>query len=150
MKKIIVLLLCVALCASFLCACKDKTDSKELFPMYTVPEEKEEDNLYTVLGKWELNDELTCLEFTAEIGIWFNWSMATHISMQYIDDAKNPRYELAMDAHTSHKRLLCTITKDGTQWKDGAIRTLDFGERNMQVAWDFYSWLQANAKPVTD
>lgn len=149
MKKIISLLLCLALCAGMLCACKEKTDPKDLLPMCTIPVEEEEYGWYTVLGKWELNEELTCLEFASEIGIWFDWRMATDIAMQYVDDAKNPKYELVMNANTSHKITLCAITKDGTQWKDDAPRILDFGERNMQVRWDFYSWLQANAKPVT-
>lgn len=151
MKKIIALLLCVALCACMLCACKEKTDPKDLLPMHTVPETNEnvEDNRPTINGRWEINEKLTCLEFTERIEIAYGWSFANDIVMRYVEDAKDPRYELVLNTYSSHEVLLCTVTKDGTQWKDGAPRLLDFHEINQEVSWEFYTWLQANAKPVT-
>lgn len=153
MKKMIALLLCVALCVTVLCACKkeEPVDPKTLIPQHTVPAEGANSES-KVSERWELNESLTCLEFTERCTVAIimedgSSKWASDISMYYVDDAKNPRYELVLDSLSENGTLFCTVTKDGIQWKEGAKRYLYFGAEQT-VSWGFYSWLTANAKQV--
>lgn len=154
MKKMIALLLCVALCVTVLCACKkeEPVDPKTLIPQHTVPAEGANGE-YKVSGDWELNENITCLEFTERCTVAIimedgSLAWASDISMHYVDDAKNPRYELVLDSLSENGTLFCTVTKDSTKWKEGIQgRYLCFGAEET-VSWGFYSWLTANAKPI--
>ena len=149
MKKIIALLLCFALCATMLCACK-QTDPKDLLPMHTFTGEENPDEWPKISGEWELNENITCMEFTENIQISYDIRFTKSILMRFIEDEKNPRYEFVLIAPGDREMLLCTVTKDGTQWKDGVSRVLRFHDLGQSVSAKFNSWFLANAKPITD
>ena len=149
----IALLLCMALCVTVLCACKkeEPVDPKTLIPQHTVPAEGANGE-YKVSESWELNENITCMEFTERNVIEIimedgSLKVFSSISMWYVDDAKNPRYELVLNDRAGNETLFCTVTKDGTKFEDGIKHYLYFSMERT-VSWGFYSWLTANAKTI--